>query len=140
MTKKQKRKNNKKSHINIHGLPFIGFKFCLVIGEDETDILCDGYGIDKKLLPNFYGDSTARCSTLTDEYGNNISVVRLLESDRYKKNKDNFDSIVGLLCHECVHVAQDYMQTIGEDKPSAEFQAYIIQFIFTNLLADYRQR
>ena len=50
MTKKQKRKNNKKSYINIHELPFIGFKFCLTIGEDETDILCDGYSIDK----NYY--------------------------------------------------------------------------------------
>lgn len=32
----------------------------------------------------------------------------------------------GILAHEATHVAQDYFESIGESKPSPEFEAYVV--------------
>lgn len=40
----------------------------------------------------------------------------------------------GLLAHEATHIAQDYLASIGEDKPSPEFEAYIVGFVTQELV------
>lgn len=42
-----------------------------------------------------------------------------------------------LLVHEAVHVFQHCCELMGEEAPSAEFEAYQIQFIASNLFAMY---
>lgn len=42
-------------------------------------------------------------------------------------------SIAGLLAHEATHVWQMVREAIGENEPSAEFEAYSIQCIFVGL-------
>lgn len=34
----------------------------------------------------------------------------------------------GLIAHEAVHVAQGYLEWIGEDEPGAELEAYVTQY------------
>lgn len=43
----------------------------------------------------------------------------------------------GILAHEATHVAQDYMTSIGEDKPSPEFEAYIVGHVTQELVAQH---
>lgn len=40
----------------------------------------------------------------------------------------------GILAHEATHIAQDYLDSIGEDKPSPEFEAYIVGFVTQELV------
>lgn len=47
----------------------------------------------------------------------------------------NYNSFVGLIVHEAVHVWQQALEAIGEDKPSSEFEAYAIQGITQDLLS-----
>lgn len=47
------------------------------------------------------------------------------------------DQIMGLLLHECVHVWQFFLERIGEDSAGREIEAYSLQEIFQNLLAEY---
>lgn len=49
---------------------------------------------------------------------------------------DEYQVMVWLV-HEAVHVFQFACQHVGEEHPSAEFEAYAIQRIFNNLWNDY---
>jgi hypothetical protein len=44
---------------------------------------------------------------------------------------------MGLLVHEATHVWQHICESIGETKPSVEFEAYAMQSIVSNLLTAY---
>lgn len=48
--------------------------------------------------------------------------------------------VAGLLIHEAVHVWQHYCENIGEHTPGAEQEAYAIQSISQELLAEYARR
>lgn len=48
--------------------------------------------------------------------------------------------VAAMFAHEAVHVFQRYCEHIGEEKPSAEFQAYSIQAITQNLMTAYSQK
>lgn len=45
-----------------------------------------------------------------------------------------------ILVHEAVHVWQGHCSYIGEDKPSAEFEAYAIESISLALMQEYASR
>lgn len=47
--------------------------------------------------------------------------------------------VVELLAHEAMHVWRDLRKTVGEDKPSSEFEAYAIQHIISDLLDAYQK-
>jgi hypothetical protein len=46
-------------------------------------------------------------------------------------------AVAGLMVHEAVHVFQRYCQSIGEDEPSLEFEAYSIQHISQQFMWEY---
>jgi hypothetical protein len=48
--------------------------------------------------------------------------------------------IASLLVHEAVHIFQRYCQSIGEDDPSMEFEAYSIQNICGELFDEFARR
>jgi hypothetical protein len=45
-----------------------------------------------------------------------------------------------LLAHEAVHIWQEIKKNIGEDFPSAEFEAYSIQRLSQNLFYEYKRQ
>lgn len=48
--------------------------------------------------------------------------------------------IAAMLVHEAVHIWQKFKERIGEDQPSAEFEAYAIQSISQRLMEAYADR
>lgn len=48
------------------------------------------------------------------------------------------DEALTVLCHECVHVWQEFVEGMNEREPSREFEAYTIDEIFGNVLREYR--
>lgn len=48
--------------------------------------------------------------------------------------------IAALLVHEAVHIAQRYWEYIGEEHPSNEHMAYVIQYISGELFEEYKRK
>lgn len=44
------------------------------------------------------------------------------------------NELASLLAHEAVHIAQDYMEMLGEERPGIEHMAYLVQCILLELL------
>lgn len=79
------------------------------------------------------GVTQARTSNFTKPNGDSACVV-CIDKEHFK---DREHPALCLLVHEAVHVFQHHCECIGEDKPSAEFQAYAIQNIFDELTRLY---
>lgn len=85
----------------------------------------------------FFPESGAQCVTLTNENNGELcTVVTVSESAQ----KFPLVKVFGLLVHEAVHVWQAYAESIGEDTPGAEQEAYAIQAIAQELMLEYERR
>ena len=70
----------------------------------------------------------------TDE----LCAIVTLSEDSQKTN--SAIEIAGMLVHEAVHVWQYYASGMGEDKPGDEQEAYAVQAISQELMAEYARR
>lgn len=53
---------------------------------------------------------------------------------RPPRNGANLADTVALLAHESMHIWREIRETIGEDRPSSEFEAYCLQGIVARLV------
>lgn len=56
-----------------------------------------------------------------------------------KGDKADVDHMPLTLVHEAVHVWQNACEQVGEDNPSAEFEAYSIEQIAENLINEWKR-
>ena len=67
--------------------------------------------------------------------GGRVAIVCLGNTKGYTK-----EQVYALIAHEAVHIWQAICDELGEDTPSAEFEAYSLQQITQNLLESYREQ
>jgi len=105
----------------------------LCLSEDELAL------VGKKLNQNglYFPVSGALCCTFVNKKSEQLCAVVSLSSSAQSKNAIE---IAGLLVHEAVHVWQAYIEDMGERFPGAEQEAYGIQAISQELLAEYARR
>ena len=80
----------------------------------------------------------ALCSTFTNKRTNELCAIVSL-SEVAQTNRNAIE-MAGLLIHEAVHVWQAYAEHMGETNPGDEQEAYAIQSISQELLAEYARR
>lgn len=99
----------------------------------ERDFLATMRHCKIKNTPAWIKTKAAHATThfLEDESG--LACVVCL---RGHEDRDPIE-IAGLLVHEAVHVWQEYADSIGEAKPGSEQEAYAIQAIAQELMAEY---
>lgn len=84
-------------------------------------------------LKNSHAHATT--NFLDNAKGELVAVVSLAEW----KGRDPIE-VAGLLVHEAVHVWQEYCSRIGEAAPASEQEAYGVQSIAQELLAEFARR
>lgn len=72
-----------------------------------------------------------------DGTNEHCAVVTLAEDSQ--KNCNSVE-IAGMLVHEAVHIWQYYAEKMGETKPGDEQEAYAVQGLTQELLAEYARR
>lgn len=89
--------------------------------------------LDRQKVVVYLTKSDAEVCTTEIKDGTVVSFVLIRETDC------SYEQQLALLCHEAVHIAQDYFERIGENKPAIEEQAYVIQSIFQCLAIEHRE-
>lgn len=115
----------------VHWLPrslMIGPYLCLVKNEAEWYRAFKDLGV----APEPFPESCGRCQTLENKTGDLCAIV-LIQGVEERTPIE----VAGLIVHEAVHVVQAYMQSIGESRPSDEFQAYVTQITAQRLMAQW---
>lgn len=114
--------------IRYHVSPFEFITYCLVTNKKELRRVLKENGIPKDDIE--VKKRGARVSFVNFDEGA-LAIIQLPDSDHTLCEK------IGLLTHECIHIKQFVMKSIGEDRPSDEFEAYFVQDIVTDLVEDY---
>ena len=111
------------------------FPFNYGIVKDRKDFIkcLDVIGIKKHPMRDGGRDHegiAAHVSPFRD-HNDNLLILVLIEDRGHKENTKEF------LVHEAVHIWQAMCEEIGEESPSAEFEAYSIQAITRSLWRAY---
>lgn len=85
-----------------------------------------------------FPESGALCTTL--DHAKTKEVCAVVSVSKHSQEFCNAIEMAGLLIHEAVHVWQEYAQRMGEKSPGDEQEAYAIQAISQELLAEYARR
>lgn len=106
----------------------------LCLSDQELEHALRGMTKEHVAFPEYGALCTALRHAKTDEICTVVSVS--------KRSQENCNAIemAGLLVHEAVHVWQQYAEDIGEKNPGSEQEAYAIQGISQELMAEYARR
>lgn len=105
----------------------------LCLNQEQFDRVCKKLRIAAMpYIKNDYSNATAHYISA----GHGLTVVVCLRDFAGR----NPVEVAGLLVHEAVHVWQAYASRIGEDHPGAEQEAYAIQAIAQELMAEFARQ
>jgi len=107
----------------------------LVLSQEEFDreLKKLGVAVGQAYVKNAHSQATVHM--LDSNKGAHCCIVAL--SDYEKRNPIE---VAGLLVHEAVHIWQAYAERIGEHTPGTEQEAYAIQSIAQELMAEFARR
>jgi hypothetical protein len=88
---------------------------------------------DRPLWVNDNADATAH--HLYNGEGDSVTIVCLRDWE-----KRSGIEVAGLLIHEAVHIWQEYCIMLGEKNPGTEQEAYAIQAISQELMAEFSRK
>ena len=107
----------------------------LVTSQDEFDAVlrhCE-MPLGTPYLSSARADATVHF--FDNQSGDSVAVVALGDTT----GRSGVE-IAGLLVHEAVHIWQTYRENIGETHPGREQEAYAVQGIAQELMAEYARR
>lgn len=129
------KKSNKKPYLWLdRRVAKPGPYLCLCLTADEMDHAAKG--LTKWPLP--FPETGATAHMFCKGNTNQPIVIVTLSEDAQKTN--NAIEIAGMLVHEAVHAWQYYAEKMGETNPGHEQEAYAIQAMSQELLAEYARR
>lgn len=108
----------------------------LTLCLSEEELRAASRGLTDEALP--FPMLGALCSTFCKKHTNELCAI-VSVSERNQRI-GNAIEMAGLLIHEAVHVWQAYAEHMGETNPGDEQEAYAIQGISQELLAEYARR
>lgn len=114
-----------------HPGPFL--TLCLSEAEYKAALKHCGVAANDAWIKTEWSDATAHY--LDNTRGQRVAIVCI----RVASSRTAIE-VAGLLVHEAVHCWQDYCERIGEHRPGAEQEAYAIQSISQELMAEYARR
>ena len=106
----------------------------LCTNKDQFNKALKSIGV-KSDAPFVSDGANATCHWIDNKSGDLVCIVCLGPTDKRTPVE-----VAGLLVHEAVHVWQAYADRIGEDKPGMEQEAYAIQAISQELMAEYARQ
>ena len=107
---------------------------CLTPDEFAAALKHLGVKSDAGWLKNEHSNATAHHFEAPD--GRGLTCIVCLSS---WQGRDPIE-VAGLLVHEAVHAWQAYADHIGESNPGAEQEAYAVQAIAQELMAEFARR
>lgn len=107
----------------------------LVMSQDEFDAALRHFKmpLGTPYLLNARADATVHF--FDNRSGDSVAVVALGDT----AGRSSVE-IAGLLVHEAVHIWQTHRESIGETHPGREQEAYAVQGIAQELMAEYARR
>ena len=107
----------------------------LVMSQDEFDAALRHFKmpLGTPYLLNARADATVHF--FDNRSGDSVAVVALGDTTGRSSVE-----IAGLLVHEAVHIWQTHRENIGETHPGREQEAYAVQGIAQELMAEYARR
>lgn len=112
-----------------------GPHLCLCLSELEFLRVCKALRVDNAGAWISNDHSNATVHYIVSGTGQKHCVVCL----RGFEGRDPIE-VAGLLVHEAVHIWQEYASDIGERQPGVEQEAYAIQSIAQELMAEFSRR
>lgn len=106
----------------------------LALNQAEFDAARKALGV-REHAEFVVGSADATAHYMTNPDGKLAVVVGF----RYDANRSGIE-IAGLFVHEAVHVWQEYARSIGETHPGDEQEAYAVQSIAQELMAEFVRR
>jgi len=109
-------------------------KYTLCLTEKSFRKALKPLNLPKSERPEFLATSHSNATTHFFESGDGsaAAIVALGSTDGR-----TIEQVHALLVHEAVHLWQAIRERIGEDSPSAEFEAYSVQAIAQRLMESY---
>lgn len=78
-------------------------------------------------------DVDGYCTSFISKNGSAVSVVWV------DRSRGTGDDVISVIAHECLHVVQFIRSYIGESDMGAESEAYLLQWVMSFILSEWRK-
>lgn len=95
----------------------------------------DRLQVSRKGRPAFLKNERANACTHFFTYQGKVCCIVTIDPDEAFKQRPI--EVAGLLVHESTHIWQEYCGMVGETNPGSEQEAYAIQWISQQLMAEW---